>query len=470
MKKLAVAVLAGVVLSSVSVLSQQTPVAGPAASQPSSQQPKEQPVVTHGPWLTHAEPTAITIGYTTPPGHGGGVDVRVKGTQEWRRVWHQSAGQLDRSRPQHPIRITGLQPDTDYEYRLVIAHAMGKIYHDGNFKGQPTTPQMTLVEQPGFTFRTYPDHEAPFTFSVTSDLQFGAAEKAGFLQDYQRNCGLDQSRFLLIVGDANNELRSMEGDMLGTVLDPLTRLGGLSRPTYLARGNHEWRGKDTARWTDFFPAPRTGSSYYSFTCGSVLFIVLDSGEDKPAKALTAHYTGNNVDDAAFMREQHEWLKTVVGSQAFRDAKYRIIVCHSAIYSHGEGYMRQSLNTVCGDLFTKDKPQNRIHLWLAGHTHVYARTIPGDEQRIYRYPYRGYKVDSGRDYDFTVLTADGPRGSGDHDINNCLVSVSVTAERLSIVAKKRDGSPIDAFDVLPDGTCVDHNNDTLDVKRQPANYR
>ena len=71
---------------------------------------------------------------------------------------------------------------------------------------------------------------------------------------------------------------------------------------------------------------------------------------------------------------------------------------------------------------------------------------------------------------TVLTADGPGGSGKDDINNCLVNVTVTAERLSVSAKKRDGTTIDAFDVLPDGTCVDHNNDTLEVKRQPANYR
>lgn len=475
MMKPLVAILAGTVLSGLPVLSQQPA----AASQPASKQPAAAsqpaskpavPLVTHGPWLTHAEPTAITIGYVTQPGHGGGVDVRARGTQTWRRFWHLSAGQVDRSRTQHPIRVTGLQPDTDYEYRLVIANATGKIVYDSKSKGQPLAPQVTLVEQPGFTFRTYPAHEAEFTFSVTSDLQFGAAEKAGFLQDYQRNCGLDKSRFLLIVGDANNEIRSMEGDVLGTILDPLARLGGLSRPTYLVRGNHEWRGKDTTRWLDFFAAPRTASTYFSFTCGNTLFIVLDSGEDKPAKPLTAHYTGNNVDDASFMREQHEWLKATVASQAFRDAKYRIIVCHSAIYSHGGGYMRQSLNIVCGDLFTKDKPQNRIHLWLAGHTHVYARTIPGDNQRIYRYPYRGYKVDSGRDFDFTVLTADGPGGSGKDDINNCLVNVTVTTERLSVSAKKRDGTTIDAFDVLSDGTCVDHNNDTLEVKRQPANYR
>lgn len=427
--------------------------------------------VLHGPWLTFAEATALTIGFTTPLGYGGGVEVRAKGTQEpWQAFWHTRAGQIVKTATVHPVRLTGLKPDTDYEYRLVLANASDKILHDGNMASQHNKPQVTVIERPDFTFRTFPQASADFTFAAVADLQFSPRDKEQYLQDYQKNGGLDASRFLLVIGDANNDIHNFERDYLGTVVAPLTKLGGLSRPTYFIRGNHEWRGKDTTRWLDFFAAPRTRSTYFAFSCGDAFFIVLDSGEDKPARKLTFHYTGNNIDDDAFMREQGEWLREVVASEAFKRAKYRIVACHAALYSHPEKYMHDSMQTICGDLFKRDKPQNRLHLWLSGHTHVYARTIPGDEQFLYRYPNRGYKIFNGRDYAFPVITLDGPRGSGKEDINNCLVTVAVTPDKLRVEAKKRDGTLIDACDILPDGTCLDRNNGTLEVKKQPANYK
>ncbi len=443
--------------------------AAPKPAEAPKPEMKPSDLVTHGPWLTYPDPGELTIGFTTVPGCGAGVEYREVGTEQWKQAWHTEAGQIFRHRTARSIRLTGLKKNGEYEYRLILFVPRDAKYHEGNFpkldKGHKTK-QTVLVENPDFRFKAFTDTADPFTFSVTADLQFSRNVKHGILRSYYDKCGLKDSKFFAVIGDGHNDIGSMENSYIGTVIDGLQPIGGASRPALFIRGNHEWRGGEASLWTEYFPAPKTRSTYFTFQCGDTFFIVLDSGEDKAATTLTYHYTGDNIDDQAFREEQRVWLAKVVESPEFKSAKWRIAMCHSAIYSHPEAYMYNHLAHICQDLFKKDKPENRIHLWLSGHTHVYSRTIPGTDQ-IYR-PGNYRQVYGGKDYDFTVLTVEGPGGVG--DINNCLVNVTVDKDKISVEARTPENALMDAFEIKNDGTVVDLNNDTLPMKKTPANYK
>ena len=91
-------------------------------------------------------------------------------------------------------------------------------------------------------------------------------------------------------------------------------------------GNHETRGfvaRDLKNYFDY----KDDRFYYSFDNGPVHFVVLDCGEDKPDN--NRYYYGL-ADYDSYRLEELEWLKKEVKSDAFRNAKHRIVIVHMPI--------------------------------------------------------------------------------------------------------------------------------------------
>ena len=82
-------------------------------------------------------------------------------------------------------------------------------------------------------------------------------------------------------------------------------------------------GKVARALPDFFPTV-DGRAYYSFDHGGVHFVVLDSGEDKED---SHQYYNGLVDYQNYRREQAEWLKADLESDACRKAAFRIVFSH-----------------------------------------------------------------------------------------------------------------------------------------------
>ena len=74
---------------------------------------------------------------------------------------------------------------------------------------------------------------------------------------------------------------------------------------------------------NYFPTP-TGMPYYAIKRGPVFFIFLDGGEDKPDDCIEYYGTAFGDD---YRAEQAKWLESVVKSDEFKNAAYRIVVCH-----------------------------------------------------------------------------------------------------------------------------------------------
>ncbi|NMA46059.1 MAG: hypothetical protein GX945_05815 [Lentisphaerae bacterium] len=431
-----------------------------------SQQPPEPAPLAwleHGPWLSYPDVGAISVGFVTGGGRvGAGVDYRRRDSEEdWQRVWDSRGGQLQNQQPQHLIRLQGLTPGETYEYRIVLVNPTKKQFNDRSFPKEREfrAPQLTLLADDRFHFQVFDNAPGDYSFAFTADLQFSNDVRKRMLTNYHERGDMAKSRFYVILGDALNDINVFERDYVAGVIKHAVGLGASSQPWLFVRGNHEWRGLDAPRWLDFLPAP-TGKSFFSFRCGDAYYIVLDSGEDRPAAAMTHHFSGNNVTEMAYLTEQRDWLAELVTHKEFLDAKYRIVLCHSAPCTHNGKFMTQNLEMIVGEQFKGREPRHRIHLWLAGHTHFYSRSVPCSNE-FYAFVAPQRKLYSGSDYAFPVVTTDGPGFAGTLD-TSC-ISVAVSADKLSVTARDEQGAVFDRCDILPDGSVVDIP-DAMLVKR------
>ena len=123
------------------------------------------------------------------------------------------------------------------------------------------------------------------------------------------------------------------GDMVSQFTDEQTIFDGFmdesiqvfakEKPLYYVRGNHETRGPFATHFQDYFN-PRENHIYGTLQDGPIFFILLDTGEDKPDSDL--EYAGI-TDYDNYRTEQVEWLKQVIASEAFKQAKFKVVIGH-----------------------------------------------------------------------------------------------------------------------------------------------
>ena len=129
------------------------------------------------------------------------------------------------------------------------------------------------------------------------------------------------------------EMVFFNGDMVSQFTDEKTIFDGFmdesiqlfakEKPLYYVRGNHETRGPFATYFQDYFN-PRENHIYGTLQDGPIFFILLDTGEDKPDSDL--EYSGI-TDYDNYRTEQMEWLKQVVASDAFKQAKFKVVIAH-----------------------------------------------------------------------------------------------------------------------------------------------
>ena len=136
---------------------------------------------------------------------------------------------------------------------------------------------------------------------------------------------------------------------------------------YYTRGNHETRGSFATAFQDYF-SPKQEHIYYTFRQGPVCFVILDSGEDKPDSDL--EYAGINVYDQ-YRTEQAEWLKGVLESKEYKEAPFKVVVCHIPPFGgwHGDQEVL--------DKFIPLLNNAGVDIMLCGHLHRYIRNEAKD---------------------------------------------------------------------------------------------
>jgi len=393
------------------------------------------PELLHGPWVAEY-PSMVKFSYISAGNVASAVDYRVQGAFDWTRRYELLGGQMRSDREWHCQKLTGLLPDTVYEARIVF-------WSPNRVNDEVIAPEI-------YTFRTAKAAAGAVNFFALGDTQLPREARRKALRQFDKNLGLEQMDFMVLIGDLNNSYDDVYQVCFNGFLDELAKAPRLI-PFYFARGNHEYRGSETNLLYQLF-AGDTGESYYAFKAGDALFIVLDSGEDK-APSESAPYTLFNREDA-HRQAQKRWLDQLAESPLYRDAKFRIVLSHGSIYANGSEYMVKRYRELVGDKFDKVAPESRIHLWIAGHTHCYTRTRPGAAEYLAFAPLSG--MTGGKNFPYTILVEDGPGAAG---VNTSGAAVKIDGDVITVKSLTPEGRLLDSF-------TIDVNGKVTDLARDP----
>jgi len=316
-------------------------------SQPDNYIDNENLVITHGPYLQNLTKDGVTILWSTNKPAIPGINLTTPdGKVQFVRNSHD--GIIDGGGLLHKVRIDGLEPGKTYKYSTnsvqILKYQAYKIYY-GDTLGMKAV---------SFTTPTVKSEE--IKFMVANDVH----GNSGKLASYLKKGNLSTQDFLIFNGDMVDYTQSIT-QLFSGFIDTAVAYFATRKPFYYARGNHESRGFVAREFKDYFDFAN-GKLYYSFDNGPVHFIVLDCGEDKPDN--NRYYYGL-ADYDSYRLEELEWLKEDVKSDAFRNAKQRIVLVHMPIIkeerqSHGMKFL--------ADKFGPVLQSAHIDLMISGHTH------------------------------------------------------------------------------------------------------
>jgi 3',5'-cyclic AMP phosphodiesterase CpdA len=190
-------------------------------------------------------------------------------------------------------------------------------------------------------------------FTVVNDIH----ERNEVLDKLLDIGGLKTSDFVVFNGDMVNNLLS-ETQLYEGFMDTAIKKFASEKPMFYSRGNHETRGPFATEYPQYFPTP-TGKLYYQFRHGNAGFIILDCGEDKPDTDI--EYSGI-VDMDNYRSEQAAWLAQAIEDPSFKDAKYKIVICHMPPFGgwHGEQEILEKFVPILNKAGTQ--------IMLSGHLH------------------------------------------------------------------------------------------------------
>lgn len=355
--------------------------------------------IQHGPWVTNPSDTGMTVSFGSAGYCGAFLEYRLADAGEWTRVsFDFRDGILLRNKKHHVIHLNGLKPAAKYQYRVITLH--------------PITVEEMVSDV--FEFSTLDLSKKSFSFTAVSDLHSNIKTVQALLSGKN----LDESDFLVNIGDylaCTCGEESYYNGFLDLEADWCRKNG---KSLVFVRGNHEQVGTFAGLYQELLPHP-AGKSYYTFRHGEAFFIALDVGNDKPDDAAGLY---NN---AGLQEEQRVWLKEVVKQEAYRSARWRIVLIHMP--ADNDTYDAAAAASLLQLL-----PE--AELILSGHRHRYITIAPGSDVCVLK---RENREISG--------AAKLPALTVANDTDTMLF-VNVEEERLAVKVITRDGELIDTQEV------------------------
>lgn len=284
--------------------------------------------ITHLPYIQGLTDSSVSIVWTTNRPSTGWVELAPDDSTHFYKMerpkFFDSQYGFKRVGTVHSVELKHLTPGTTYRYRV---YSQEVLKHEGVRVEYGRTVATVVYRQQPLSFKT-PGPMKTVRFAVVNDIH-GRNEVLNTLLD---KVDLPAMDFVVFNGDMVDNLLS-EQQMFDGFMDTAIKRFASEKPLFYSRGNHETRGPFAIEYPVYFPTP-TGKLYYQFNRGNAAFIVLDCGEDKPDSDI--EYSGI-VDMDNYRTEQAEWLKRAVEDPKFKNAAYKIVICHMPPFGgwHGE---------------------------------------------------------------------------------------------------------------------------------------
>ena len=391
--------------------------------------------VVHGPWLSHPSVGEISVHWTTDAPAGGMVEYRKTGDSEWKTYVNTVGGQAPVDRTEHHIMLTGLEPGAEYEYRVVMLEG-------------PLCKEVRPEKEKGGKFRVFSPDDRESRWWITADLQTTRVHKE-VTPALLKLMPPDDFDAIVIAGDSYGEISNMERDIYGTLMAPF--YPSINRiPLVVLRGNHEWRGTQTERFVRAFSDPRTQHCFYMLQKGPDVFLVLDSGEDKGDRLKKSPYTMRNFSEG-YMKEQRRWMEEVAKTDAFRNARYRIVYVHNPTHATAERLPNRRMREILKDIADSSSPEARIDLMVGGHLHDFVYAPAGGDLWCYKPSdilRNGGDWFSGRKFRYPVVVLDGPGFCGE---DGSVMDLRLNDEGIHVHVKSLSGVDLLKLQLNKDGT-------------------
>ncbi|MDF2474831.1 MAG: purple acid phosphatase [Sphingobacterium sp.] len=284
--------------------------------------------ITHLPFIQGLTEHSVSIVWTTDQPATGWVELAPDDSShfyfEERTKYFASAYGFKNVGTLHQVTLNNLKPGTRYRYRV---YSQQVLKHEGVNVQYGKVVASNVYRQAPLSFQTL-GNAASTHFTVVNDIH----ERNEVLDKLLDIGDLKTSDFVVFNGDMVNNLLS-EKQLYDGFMDTAIKRFASEKPMFYSRGNHETRGPFATEYPKYFPTP-TGKLYYQFRHGNTGFIVLDCGEDKPDTDI--EYSGI-VEMDNYRTEQAAWLAQAVEDPSFKDAKYKVVICHMPPFGgwHGE---------------------------------------------------------------------------------------------------------------------------------------
>ena len=268
--------------------------------------------IEYGPWVTESRADRVTICWMSEKPGMAYVELS-DGTQ----VWETFAGRRI-FRRMHSIRIDGLEPGSEFTYRVC-----GQDLVDDSNARNPRFGD--TYEGPWQRVKTFDSDAATCRFSVFNDIHMKLGEYRALAEQVDSAA----TDFLFLNGDIVSAGNYVADTLVRYALGPLGTLpAGI--PVLFARGNHEGRGNNPQLVADVFPNSDPAPFYYTFRQGPVAFIVLDGGETSRSRSIL--YSGDAVYED-YLAEQIQWARKAMQEPLFSSAPMKICLIHVPMIDH-----------------------------------------------------------------------------------------------------------------------------------------
>lgn len=276
------------------------------------------------PVLQTPAPTSMGVAWGVSTLSTGFVDVsRKPDLTEPQRFFTGSGGLKSLDGVALCARLTGLQPNTRYFYRV------GTIPVDfqGAYKIFPGDPEVGRI----YSFRTA-GASADSSFAVINDTH----ENAKSFELLAARLNEVDAAVTVWNGDACNSFDTLE-QMREILLNPCEAEFAARRPVVFVPGNHDFRGiaaRELPRFMMTRDPVERGSRHwmlernFAVRQGEIALIGLDTGEDKPD---WREEWGRLAQFEPYRARQTEWLAEALERPEIKSAPYIVAFCHIPLF-------------------------------------------------------------------------------------------------------------------------------------------